>query len=44
VYTIGVTWGAFTREEMARCGADLVIDEIGQLAPAVARFAAESIR
>jgi pyrophosphatase PpaX len=40
VYTIGVTWGAFTRDEMARCGADLVIDEVEQLPEAVQRFAA----
>jgi pyrophosphatase PpaX len=31
VYTIGVTWGAFTAEAMARSGADLVIHEIGEL-------------
>jgi pyrophosphatase PpaX len=41
VYTVGVSWGAFTREEMVQSGADLVIDEIEQLPPAVARFAAE---
>ena len=40
VYTIGVTWGAFSRDEMARAGADLVIHEIGALAGAVERFAA----
>jgi pyrophosphatase PpaX len=38
VYTIGVTWGAFTVEEMARSGADLVIHDICQLPPAVERF------
>lgn len=38
VYTIGVTWGAFTVEEMARSGADLVIHDIGQLPAAVERF------
>jgi pyrophosphatase PpaX len=40
VYTIAVTWGAFTRDEMARAGADLVIHEVGQLAAAVERYAA----
>lgn len=40
VYTIGVTWGAFTRDEMARAGADLVIHEVEALAGVVARFAA----
>jgi pyrophosphatase PpaX len=41
VYTIGVTWGAFTVEEMTRSGADLVIHDIRQLPPAVERFARE---
>jgi pyrophosphatase PpaX len=41
VYTIGVTWGAFTVEEMIRSGADLVIHDIQQLPPAVERFAAK---
>jgi pyrophosphatase PpaX len=41
VYTIGVTWGAFTVEEMRRSGADLVIHDIQQLPPAVERFAAK---
>ena len=41
VYTIGVTWGAFTVEEMTRSGADLVIHDIQQLPPAVERFAAK---
>jgi phosphoglycolate phosphatase-like HAD superfamily hydrolase len=40
VYTIGVTWGAASRDEMARAGADLVIHEVGQLVGAVDRFAA----
>ena len=40
VYTIGVTWGAFSREEMARAGADLVIHDVGHLAGAVRRFSA----
>ena len=39
VYTVGVTWGAFTREEMGRAGADLVIHRIGELAGVVKRFA-----
>jgi pyrophosphatase PpaX len=42
VYTIGVTWGAFSREEMARAGADLVIHEVDRLAGAVERFSAGS--
>jgi pyrophosphatase PpaX len=40
VYTIGVTWGAFSVEEMTRSGADLVIHDIQQLPPAVERFTA----
>ncbi len=44
VYTIGVTWGAFTRDEMARTGADVVIHEIGELALAVDRFSAGTAR
>jgi pyrophosphatase PpaX len=39
VYTIGVSWGAFTVEEMARSGADLVIHDIQELPRAVERFA-----
>jgi phosphoglycolate phosphatase-like HAD superfamily hydrolase len=39
VYTIGVTWGAFSPDEMARAGADLVIHQVGALAGAVERFA-----
>ena len=39
VYTIAVTWGAFTRDEMDRAGADAVIHEVGQLAAAVTRAA-----
>jgi pyrophosphatase PpaX len=38
VYTVGVTWGAFTREEMERSGADEVIHRIEALPPLVARF------
>ena len=38
VYTVGVTWGAFTRDEMSRAGADLVIHEVSELAGAVRRF------
>jgi pyrophosphatase PpaX len=40
VYTIGVTWGAFSPEQMLRSGADLVIHEIAALPAAVARFSA----
>jgi pyrophosphatase PpaX len=42
VYTVGVTWGAFTRDEMARAGADLVIHEVEGLHQAVGRFASRS--
>jgi pyrophosphatase PpaX len=38
VYTIGVSWGAFTREEMERAGADVVIDRVEELSGLVARF------
>lgn len=40
VHTIGVTWGACSRDEMARAGADEVIHEVRALADAVRRFAA----
>jgi pyrophosphatase PpaX len=38
VHTVGVSWGAFTREEMLATGADAVIDDISALGPLVARF------
>jgi pyrophosphatase PpaX len=40
VYTIAVTWGAFSAEQLRGSGADLVIHEIGALPGAVARFSA----
>jgi pyrophosphatase PpaX len=40
VYTVGVTWGASTREEMMRAGADLVIHDVGELAGVVDRLVA----
>ena len=40
VYTVGVTWGAFTRDAMAASGADVVIDRVSELARVVADFAA----
>jgi pyrophosphatase PpaX len=40
VRTVGVTWGAFTREEMERCGADVVIHRVEELRAVVARFPA----
>ena len=40
VMTVGVTWGAFTREEMERAGADVVIDRVEELRAVVARFPA----
>ncbi|CAN5799367.1 HAD family hydrolase [soil metagenome] len=36
VYTVGATWGAFSRTEMVASGADVVIDDITVL-PAVVR-------
>jgi pyrophosphatase PpaX len=39
VYTIGVTWGASNRSEMEASGADVVIDDVAQLAGAVSHFA-----
>jgi pyrophosphatase PpaX len=40
VLTVGVTWGAFTREEMERARADVVIDRVDELKALVARFPA----
>jgi pyrophosphatase PpaX len=40
VYTVAVTWGAFTREEMERSGADVVIHDVSGLSGLAARFAA----
>jgi pyrophosphatase PpaX len=42
VVTVGVTWGAFTREEMELSGADVVIDRMSELRDVVARFSAPS--
>jgi pyrophosphatase PpaX len=39
VHTVGVTWGAFTREEMEACGADVVIDRVTDLTRVVQEFA-----
>ena len=38
VYTVGVTWGAFAREQMEACGADVVIHDIGELPGVIERF------
>lgn len=38
VYTVGVTWGALSRDEMERCGADAVIHEMKQLSALVLGF------
>jgi pyrophosphatase PpaX len=38
VHTIGVTWGAFTREEMARSGADVVVHDVAGLRAAIEQF------
>lgn len=38
VHTIGVTWGAFSREEMERCGADIVVDDVDALRRAIETF------
>jgi pyrophosphatase PpaX len=40
VFTVGVTWGAFTPDEMARSGANAVIHRIEALADVIDRFAA----
>jgi pyrophosphatase PpaX len=40
VTTVGVTWGAFRREELEAAGADLVIDRIEELPPLLTRFPA----
>ena len=42
VMTVGVTWGAFTREEMERAGADVVIEQVDELKALVARFPAST--
>lgn len=42
VRTIGVTWGASGRDELARAGADLVIDDVELLPAAVRSLAARS--
>jgi pyrophosphatase PpaX len=39
VFTVGVTWGAFSRAEMARAGADVVVHEVEALHQVVSRFA-----
>ena len=38
VATVGVTWGAFSGEELERAGADVVIDRVEELRGVVARF------
>ena len=38
VATVGVAWGAFTREELERAGAAVVIDRVEELGGVVARF------
>jgi pyrophosphatase PpaX len=38
VMTVGVAWGAFTRAELERSGADVVIDRVEELRSVVARF------
>ena len=40
VATIGVTWGAFSAQELSQAGADLVIDQVADLSPAVERLGA----
>jgi pyrophosphatase PpaX len=40
VMTVGVAWGAFTRAELERSGADVVIDRVDELRAVVARFPA----
>ena len=38
VMTVGVTWGAFTREQMATSGADVVIHDIAELPATIEQF------
>ncbi len=38
VYTVGVTWGASTREEMAATDADVLIDSVAELRNVVERY------
>jgi len=38
VFTVGVSWGAFSREEMLSSGADVVIDRPSELSGAVAAY------
>ena len=40
VVTIGVTWGAFSAQELSQAGADLVVDQVADLSPAVERIGA----
>jgi pyrophosphatase PpaX len=40
VYTVGVSWGAFTRAEMEASGADTVIDDPKELPSVVLQFSA----
>jgi pyrophosphatase PpaX len=40
VMTVAVAWGAFTRAELERSGADVVIDRVDELRTVVARFPA----
>ena len=40
VVTVGVTWGAFDRQELQTAGADVVIDRIEELPEILARFPA----
>ena len=41
VYTVGATWGAFSRAEMLASGADVVIDDITALPDAIRDFTAK---
>lgn len=43
VYTIGVTWGAFSRTEMQASGADAVLHDVAALPAAIAEFVATRI-
>ena len=42
VMTVAATWGAFTRGELERSGADIVIDRVEDLRGVVARFPART--
>ena len=38
VWTVGVTWGAFTRAEIEVAGADVIVDDVTGLSRAIREF------